>query len=97
MTDKINSPITDNDVPEYDDLRSTVPSRTRGMDVARAFFKIATANHYLVGLHGPVTEDELIEARQILIGWQNHGIGRGLRHQRLDLALDLIDLELKPK
>lgn len=85
----------DSDIPEYDDLRSGVPPRSRADDLAAASFKVATANHYLVGVIGVFTREEYEGAKQRLIGWQHAGGGKGIRHRRLDLALDLIELELK--
>ncbi len=65
---------------------------TRAERLAEAMLAIAKANHYMVGLVETVTDEELIEAEQILIRHQNSLIIRhGAVFQRYELALDLIE------
>ncbi len=73
----------------------------RNEQLAEAYLKIAQADHYMVGLVEVVTDDELEDARQILISGvcdleyaDIAGETAELRAQ-YDLALDLIENEQK--
>lgn len=66
----------------------------RALQLADAFYSIAYADHYMVGLIEPVTADELDEAEQLLIARQNAVQAYQLR-KNYDLALDLLDAQRK--
>jgi len=65
---------------------------TRSEDLAGALFAVASANHYMVGIVEPMTDEEISEAEQILIARQNETAEGSALWQTLDLALDLVEL-----
>jgi len=67
----------------------------RAHHVADAFQKAARVNHYLVGVVGTLTREELEQAKQILISEQNAGPQKGKVYLDLDRALDMIEDALK--
>jgi hypothetical protein len=71
-------------------------SRVRAFHIAEFYEIVGRANQYLVKVDaGGVTDDELAEAKQILIGKQNAGPQKGLRYANLERALDLVEAEEK--
>ena len=67
---------------------------TRSEQLAQAFETVAVANHYMIGVVEKYSDDELAEAKQILIKKQNSVpeslVGKS-RWRSLDLALDLVE------
>ncbi len=60
---------------------------TRSQQLADAFYAMAYANHYMVGIVEAYTVEELLDAEQILIDREVIN----LPNDTLDLALDLIE------
>lgn len=73
--------------------RNIVP-QSRAEQLADAYYALAHINHYMVGIVESVTWKEREAAEQILISRQN-ALPRqaGRVYKRLDLALDLIEME----
>jgi hypothetical protein len=70
----------------------SAPPYTRAQSLANAFERVASADHYMIGITDEqITIDELDEAEQILINSQNNlAKNRKIAHERLNLALDLL-------
>lgn len=65
----------------------------RPEQLANAYEALARANHYMLGIVEPVTDDERNAAEQILIARQNAGPQKGATYKRLDLALDCLEYD----
>lgn len=65
--------------------------QTRTEQLAEAVYKVAKANHYMVGIVEPVTQDEIDGARELLIDKQNALHPANARYAVCDLALDILD------
>lgn len=65
-------------------------NNVRAWHVYEAFRHVARVNHYLVGVVGTITRDELDAARQIAIQKQNEQ-KRGKVWNDLERTLDLMD------
>lgn len=65
---------------------------TRAEQLADAFEAVATANHYMVGIVEPYSQEELDDAYSILIDRQNETpkVYTAI-HEALSRALDLIE------
>ncbi len=61
---------------------------TRAEHLAVAFFKVAQANHYMVGIVIAYTVEEILDAEQILITQSN---AANNTDEVIELALDLIE------
>lgn len=71
-------------------------AQTRPQQLADALLLIADANHYMVGLVGTFTLEEMEAAKQILITKQNGFADKGGEGYKLtDLALDLCEQKEK--
>lgn len=69
---------------------STV-NEVKAQHVAEAYHAVARVNHYLVGVVGAYSEEELDRAEQILINKQTAGPQKGKAYTTLELALDLVE------
>jgi hypothetical protein len=63
---------------------------TRSQQLAEAYLLVARCNHYMVGIQGYFTADELDEAEQILIEQERWAITGSRQAKELGLALDLM-------
>ena len=65
---------------------------TRERALADAFEHVAKVNHYMVGVIGDFTDDELDDAEQLLIARQNKlRVQKGSTFNRYERALDDIE------
>lgn len=69
------------------------PNIVRVNHLADAFEAVGRVNHYMVGVVGHYTDEELDRAEQILINKQNLGPQKGARYMTLERALDCIEAE----
>jgi len=69
-------------------------TRSRALQIAKAFRLVAVANHYMVTFNANVTDEELQIAKQLLITWSNDYNNKNLELER---ALDLIEVEIRLK
>lgn len=67
----------------------------RPEQLANAYEHVARVNHYMVGIVEPTTYDELCVAQQIMIERQNRLSPNHAAHRDLELALDLIEQDIK--
>lgn len=67
---------------------------TNPKDIMQAYLRVAACNHYLVGVVGDFTQDELDEAEQMLITMSND---EGNKDPVTELALDLLEEAAKIK
>lgn len=73
-------------------MDETEQAKARAGDIAKAFYKIAEANHYMVGFVYRATLEELEIAKQILISGQ---FSNDEREKVYEIAIDLIEYEIK--
>lgn len=59
--------------------------------LVEAFEHVARVNHYMVGVVGTFTDQELDAAEQIMISKQNDCKRQGQRYELLERALGLVD------
>lgn len=59
--------------------------------LARALVKVAKANHYMIGIVEPVTQDEIDGAQHWLVSLQNKKPQLSRGYEILELALNLIE------
>lgn len=71
-----------------------ITPQDRPTQLAAAYLAVARANHYMVGIVEPVTDDELDAAEQLLITEENKpATQRKASSKAISLALDLVEAE----